>query len=114
MKTQKVSPQAGGRKHAAMRQAIGQRARRVPGIQDREWLRAALHDGLGQILTSISFLASSLSQKLAGRRLPEASEAQELLSLADRAISETKALVHEKYPANGTAEADRSAARLAN
>ncbi len=71
-------------------------ARRDDVAGDREWLRAALHDGLGQLLTSISFLASSLNQKLTARDLPEATEAAELLSLAGRAICETKALVHEK------------------
>ena len=60
---------------------------------DREWLRAALHDGLGQLLTSISFLAGSLRQKLAAQELPEANEAAEILSLTGRAISETQALV---------------------
>jgi hypothetical protein len=44
------------------------------------------------LLTSISFLASSLKQKLAARKLPEASEAAEILSLTGRAISETQSL----------------------
>jgi signal transduction histidine kinase len=79
------------------------RGRRAPVGDDREWLRAALHDGLGQILTSISFLASSLSQKLAGRRLPEVAEANELLSLAGRAIVETRALVREPEDARRNA-----------
>ena len=71
-------------------------ARRDCTASEREWLRTALHDGLGQLLTSISFLASSLNQKLAARQLPEATEAAELLALAGRAIGETKALVREK------------------
>jgi signal transduction histidine kinase len=62
---------------------------------ERERLRVALHDGLGQLLTSISFLATSLRQKLTARKLPEAREAAELLSLTGRAISETQALVRE-------------------
>lgn len=68
------------------------------GTNERERLRAALHDGLGQLLTSISFLASSLQQNLAGRKLPEASQAAEILSLTGRAISETQALVREDGP----------------
>ena len=112
MKTQKVSSQASRREHRGRRQATEQRGRRGASIQDKEWLRSALHDGLGQILTSISFLASSLSQKLAGRRLPEAIEAQELLSLAGRAISETKALVLDNHPTNRSVEPDRPAARI--
>ena len=65
---------------------------------ERERLRLALHDGLGQLLTSISFLASSLRQKLVERQLPEASQAAEILSLTGRAISETQALVREDEP----------------
>jgi signal transduction histidine kinase len=63
--------------------------------QEREALRAALHDGLGQALTSISFLAGSLQQKLTAQNLPEASDAAEIASLISRAVSETQALVHE-------------------
>jgi signal transduction histidine kinase len=63
--------------------------------EEREALRGALHDGLGQLLTSISFLAGSLQQKLAAQKLPEETEAAEILSLTSRAISETQALVHE-------------------
>ena len=63
--------------------------------QEREALRAALHDGLGQALTSISFLAGSLQQKLAAQNLPEASDAAEISSLISRAVSETQALVQE-------------------
>ena len=65
---------------------------------ERERLRLALHNGLGQLLTSISFLASSLRQKLVERQLPEASQAAEILSLTGRAISETQALVREDEP----------------
>lgn len=78
--------------------------RRDCAESDREWLRTALHDGLGQLLTSISFLASSLNQKLTARKLPEATEAAELLALAGRAIGETKALVSEKQTLPVTGE----------
>ena len=57
-----------------------------------------MHDGLGQLLTSISFLAGSLRQKLDAQKLPEASEAAEILSLTGRAISEAQALVQEHAP----------------
>lgn len=63
--------------------------------EDREVLRDALHDGLGQLLTSICFLAGSLQQKLSAQKLPEETEAAEILSLTSRAISETQALVRE-------------------
>src|SRR5690349_5273600 len=70
------------------------RARRDPD-RERERMRAALHGGLGQLLTSISFLASTLRQKLAARKLPEAIDAAEIISLTGRAISETQAIVTE-------------------
>jgi signal transduction histidine kinase len=76
------------------------RARRdTAGVSDeRERLRTALHGGLGQLLTSISFLASSLRQKLAARDLPEETQAAEILCLTGRAISETQALVQDREP----------------
>ena len=67
---------------------------------ERERLRAALHDGLGQALTSISFLATSLRQKLSSKDLPEAADAGEILALTGRAISETQALVAETSPSS--------------
>jgi signal transduction histidine kinase len=60
---------------------------------ERERLRSALHGGLGQLLTSISFLTTSLRQKLTLRNLPEVADANEILALTSRAISETQALV---------------------
>src|SRR5688572_27675659 len=77
---------------AKKRNTIG----RPPGAlreEDHELLRAALHGGLGQLLTSISFLAGALQQKLAAQKLPEETQAAEILSLTGRAISETQALV---------------------
>jgi signal transduction histidine kinase len=65
------------------------------GPDERERLRSALHGGLGQLLTSIAFLASSLRDKLSGSQLPEASEADQILLLTRQAISETQALVQE-------------------
>ena len=66
---------------------------------ERDRLRAALHDGLGQLLTSISFLATSLRLNLLAKGLPEADAAGEILSLTSRAISETQALVQDDSPA---------------
>jgi signal transduction histidine kinase len=59
---------------------------------ERERLREALHDGLGQLLTSLSFLAGSLRQRLAARDLPEADDAAEILALVTQAIGEAQAL----------------------
>lgn len=65
---------------------------------ERERLGAALHDGLGQLLTSISFLATSLRLKLAAKEMPEAAEADEIALLTGRAICETQALVRGDSP----------------
>jgi signal transduction histidine kinase len=65
---------------------------------ERERVRKALHDGLGQLLTSISFLAGSLRQKLAAQQLPEASEAEDIIALTRQAINETQTLVREDIP----------------
>lgn len=66
--------------------------------EERERVRKALHDGLGQLLTSISFLAGSLRQKLAALDLPEAAEAEDIMALTRRAISETQNLVRGETP----------------
>lgn len=61
--------------------------------EERERVRKALHDGLGQLLTSISFLAGSLRQKLEARNLPEAREAAEIVALTTEAISEAQGVI---------------------
>lgn len=65
---------------------------------ERERVRKALHDGLGQLLTSISFLAGSLKTKLAALDLPEAGDAEDIMALTKQAINETQALIHEGKP----------------
>ena len=66
------------------------------GVQaERQRVREALHDGLGQLLTSISFLAGSLRAKLAERDLPEAGDAEDIMALTRQAINETQTLVRE-------------------
>jgi signal transduction histidine kinase len=86
----------GGRKSAANGRAPSPDL--TEAGRERERIRVALHDGLGQLLTSISFLASSLRQNLAARELPEATQAAEILSLTGRAISQTQDLVREPEP----------------
>ena len=75
-----------------------QRQRRIEKALDAEAaaqferLRERLHDGLGQLLTTISFLSSSLREKLAARGLAEAGELDEIIALLAKAISESRAL----------------------
>jgi signal transduction histidine kinase len=96
-----VTPEANVRKARPRRSATLGKAKLVASTlspPERERLRAALHDGLGQLLTSISFMATSLRQKLAAKELPEATDAAEILSLTSQAISETQALVQDEPP----------------
>ncbi len=62
--------------------------------RERERVRQVLHDGLGQLLTSISFLAGSLKQKLEQHEMPEAEEAAEIIALTSKAIGETQRLAY--------------------
>jgi signal transduction histidine kinase len=82
-----------------------QRAKNAPKPRrerNQERLRKMFHDGLGQSLTSICFLAGSLRQKLAQQKMPEETEAAEIMSLTGRAISEAQALVREQEPPQRT------------
>ena len=66
------------------------------GVEDeRARVRKVLHDGLGQLLTSISFLAGSLGTRLTTLQLPEAEQAQDILALTKQAINETQRLLAE-------------------
>src|SRR5262249_38828927 len=51
-----------------------------------------LHDGLCQYLSGIAFRAKAFEKGLAARELSEASEAGELVSLLQKAISQTRSL----------------------
>jgi signal transduction histidine kinase len=57
-----------------------------------------LHDGLGQELTGIGFLAKALQQKLAARSLPEADDATNLSQLINQALSHTRDLARGLCP----------------
>jgi signal transduction histidine kinase len=84
-------------RHCAGNRRKSAKPLRLPPAE-RERLRRALHDGLGQLLTSLSFVAASLCQKLNSKALPEAAEAGEIVALTAQAISETQALVADEAP----------------
>ena len=63
--------------------------------EERERVRQVLHDGLGQLLTSISFLAGALGARLTTLQLPEAEQAEDILALTKQAINETQRLLAE-------------------
>jgi len=57
-----------------------------------------LHDGLGQHLTGTALAGQVLGQKLAGRSLPEAAEAERLVELIQEAIELARTLARSLHP----------------
>jgi PAS domain S-box-containing protein len=57
-----------------------------------------LHDGLGQHLTGIAFMAKVQEQKLAEKKLPEAADAAKVVQLVNDAISRTRELAKGLAP----------------
>jgi PAS domain S-box-containing protein len=57
-----------------------------------------LHDGLGQHLTGIAFLAKVQEQKLLEKSLPEAAEAAQIVHLVNEAIHKTRELARGLVP----------------
>lgn len=57
-----------------------------------------LHDGLGQHLTGIAFLAKVQEQKLAEKSLPEAAAAAKIVDLVNEAIHKTRELARGLLP----------------
>ena len=69
-------------------------------ISSREQMRIGqdLHDGLGQHLTGVTFLARALENKLVALSLPEASDAAEIGRLIFEALSQTRNLARGVFP----------------
>lgn len=65
---------------------------------EREHFRKLLHDGIGQMLTSASFVASSLRHRLAALGLEETAMADEMISLLNEAIAESRTLASRCQP----------------
>jgi signal transduction histidine kinase len=65
---------------------------------EREELRKLLHDGLGQMLTSATFVASSLRQRLAALGLQETAMVDEMILLLNDAITESRTLAARCAP----------------
>jgi PAS domain S-box-containing protein len=68
--------------------------REIQEISEREQRRLGqdLHDGLGQSMTGIAFLAKVLQQKLRARGIEEAEAAGNIASLINEALSQTRRL----------------------
>lgn len=66
--------------------------------REKERLSHELHDGLGQHLTGIAFLAKALANRLEERAPSEAADAQQIAALTNQAISNTRALARGLRP----------------
>lgn len=66
--------------------------------REQERIGQELHDGLGQHLTGVAFLAKALARKLADQGVPEASDAEQLVQLINRSVSMTRGLAHGLRP----------------
>ena len=69
-------------------------------VSEREQRRIAqdLHDDLGQILTATVHLSAALQKKLVHKSVPEAAEQAEILTLIDKALSQTRSLARGLHP----------------
>ncbi|HEX9443036.1 MAG TPA: GAF domain-containing protein, partial [Candidatus Binatia bacterium] len=74
--------------------------REVSEISERERQRIGrdLHDELGQFLTGIACIGSSLAQELEEKSLPEARTAAQIADLTNQAINQTRTLARGLYP----------------
>jgi len=72
----------------------------VLNISEREHRRIGqeLHDGLGQQLAGIAFLAEALAAKLDDRKVPEARDAARVAGAVSRAVTHTRDLARLLYP----------------
>src|SRR5579872_3006769 len=88
--------------------------RTVLQISEREQRRIGrdLHDGLGQHLTGIAFIAKVHEKRLAERQIPEAGDAAKIVQLVNDAILKTKELSRGLLPVVSEAHGLMSALRL--
>lgn len=74
--------------------------REISEISERERQRIGqdLHDELGQFLTGIACISTSLAQELEGKSLREAATATQISDLTNQAIKQTRSLARGLYP----------------
>lgn len=68
------------------------------GTNERRRIGHELHDGLGQVLTGIAFKAKALQDRLAATAPAQAGEFEEIVTLINGAISQTRRLAHGLDP----------------
>lgn len=66
--------------------------------RERRKIGSDLHDGLGPHLVGIKYMLTLLKQKLVRRGLPEAENVDEISSLVDQAVEQTRHLVKNLCP----------------
>jgi signal transduction histidine kinase len=86
--------------------------RGILDVSGREQTRIGLdlHDGLGQVLSGVSFMGKALERKLADKGLEEVEDANEITRLINEAISQTRSVARSLYPV--TLESDGLMAAL--
>ena len=72
----------------------------ILSISEREQRRIAqdLHDGLGQLLTGISFMTRVLEEELKKKALPEAESAAEISRLINQSLQFNKNIIQGSFP----------------
>ena len=68
------------------------------GILERQKIGHDLHDSLGQILTGVGFLATSLQDKLDKKSLPEAADAARIADAINESIHQARSLARGLQP----------------
>lgn len=81
-----------------MRKELEREVLEVSG-KEQQRLGQDLHDGLGQMLAGIAYLARGLERQLAAQSRPEATQAAHLTDLINQAREQTRQLTHRLYPA---------------
>jgi len=66
--------------------------------EEQERIGQEIHDGLGQQLTGLSMVATSIKRSLASRNQPEAEQLDQLITQLQLSIKEARALAHGLAP----------------
>jgi len=72
--------------------------------REQERLARDLHDGLGQVLTGVSFLAANVESRLREENSPHADELERIKHHVQEAISQARELAHDLHPVNVEAD----------
>ncbi len=91
--------------NAALQDEIAERERlerevHQIGVREQRRIGQELHDGLGQELTGLSYLAASLHQRLRDQDQPEAESAEELAQGIPTVLGHLREIVHGMIPLN--------------